>query len=182
MLLQHKSESSINLHEEYDILNTKTTKIIDRNPKIISINKIYHIINMLIKIAQNSSVNQKHSAALIKGGEIYNIGFNKYCSNAKYSTVHAEIDALMTFNKKYIKGIKGMDIIIIRITNVKYNDNNINLKISRPCDNCIDTLRKFDIRKVYYSDQYGNILCENLSDMQKNHTSSGQKFKHTLKI
>jgi len=158
-------------------LENNKNVINNKFPKIIPANKIYHIINILIKIAKNSSVNQKHSAALIKGDEIYNIGFNKYCSNAKYSTVHAEIDALMTFNKKYIKGIKGMDIIIIRINNFKSNDNNINLKISRPCNNCIDTLRKFNIRKVYYSDQYGNIVCEKLIDMQKNHTSSGQKFK-----
>jgi hypothetical protein len=74
-------------------------------PKTVSVHKIKNIINILIKIAKNSAVNQRHSAALIKGDEIYNIGFNKYCSNAKYSTVHAEIDALLTFNKKYIKGI-----------------------------------------------------------------------------
>ena len=165
------------IENDKDIINS------NKLPKIIPTNKIFHIINILIKIAKNSSVNQKHSAALIKGDEIYNIGFNKYCSNAKYSTIHAEIDALMTFNKKYVKGIKGMDIIIIRINNFKSNNNNnnINLKISRPCNNCIDTLRKFDIRKVYYSDQYGNIVCEKLIDMQKNHTSAGEKFKHSLK-
>ena len=139
---------------------------------------IHYIIR--IKIAKNSAVNQRHSAALIKGDEIYNIGFNKYCSNAKYSTVHAEIDALLTFNKKYIKGIKGMDIIIIRIGAYSKSDK-INLKISRPCNNCIDTLRKFDIRKVYYSDEYGNIVYENLKDMQKKHTSAGEKYKLTHK-
>jgi hypothetical protein len=63
-------------------------------PKKVSLYKINNIVNILIKIAKNSVVNQRHSAALIKGDEIYNIGFNKYCSNAKYSTVHAEIDAL----------------------------------------------------------------------------------------
>jgi tRNA(Arg) A34 adenosine deaminase TadA len=142
-------------------------------PKKVSLHKINNIVNILIKIAKNSAVNQRHSAALIKGDEIYNIGFNKYCSNAKYSTVHAEIDALVTFNKKYLKGIKGMDIIIIRINNYSSSK----LKISRPCNNCIDTLRKFDIRKVYYSDEYGNIVYENLKDMQKKHTSAGEKFK-----
>lgn len=149
-------------------------------PKTVSVHKIKNIINILIKIAKNSAVNQRHSAALIKGDEIYNIGFNKYCSNAKYSTVHAEIDALLTFNKKYIKGIKGMDIIIIRIGAYSKSDK-INLKISRPCNNCIDTLRKFDIRKVYYSDEYGNIVYENLKDMQKKHTSAGEKYKLTHK-
>jgi len=149
-------------------------------PKKVSLYKINNIVNILIKIAKNSAVNQRHSAALIKGDEIYNIGFNKYCSNAKYSTVHAEIDALLTFNKKYIKGIKGMDIIIIRIGGYSKSDK-INLKISRPCNNCIDTLRKFDIRKVYYSDEYGNIVYENLKDMQKKHTSAGEKYKLTHK-
>ena len=147
-------------------------------PKKVSLYKINNIVNILIKIAKNSAVNQRHSAALIKGDEIYNIGFNKYCSNAKYSTVHAEIDALLTFNKKYLKGVKGMDIIIIRINNY----NSCKLKISRPCNNCIDTLRKYDIRKVYYSDEYGNIVYENLKNMQKKHTSAGEIFKKNLII
>ena len=147
------------------------------NPKIVSFYKINNIVNILIKIAQNSTVNQRHSAALIKGDEIYNIGFNKYCSNAKYSTIHAEIDALFTFkSSKYAKCMRGMDIIIIRINNYS----SCKLKISRPCDKCIDTLRKFHIRKVYYSDEYGNIVYENLKDMQKKHISSGNKFKYLL--
>ena len=45
-------------------------------PKVVSVHKIKNIINILIKIAKNSAVNQRHSAALIKGDEIYNIGFN----------------------------------------------------------------------------------------------------------
>lgn len=160
------------------MVNDSSSESDERLPKRVSLYKIHNIVNILIKIAQNSAVNQRHSAALIKGDEIYNIGFNKYCSNAKYSTVHAEIDALFTFNKKYLKGVKGMDIIIIRINNYS----SCKLKISRPCNNCIDTLRKFDIRKVYYSDEYGNIVYENLKDMQKKHTSSGEKFKSNSKF
>lgn len=148
----------------------------EEQPKKVHIYKINNILPLLIKIASHSTVNQRHSAALINGNTIYNIGINKYCSKSKLSTIHAEIDALMSFDKKYFKSLKGMDILIIRI-NQNNNCNNRKLKISRPCNNCIDTLRKFDIRKVYYSDEYGNIVFEYLYDMQKKHTSAGQLYK-----
>ena len=135
----------------------------------------------LIESAKKSNVNQKHCAAIIHGDNIYNIGINKYCTNKKLSTIHAEIDALFAFKTKYKKIkkiIDGIDIIIIRLNN---NNNTMNLKNSRPCSQCIETLQKHNIRKVYYSNEYGEIVYEYLKDMQKIHISSGHKHRSKLK-
>jgi tRNA(Arg) A34 adenosine deaminase TadA len=132
------------------------------------------ITKKLIEFAKKSNVNQRHSAAIINGNNIFNIGINKYCTNKKLSTIHAEIDTLFAFKTKYKKIIDGVDIIVIRVNN---SNNVINLKNSRPCSKCIETLQKYNIRKVYYSNEFGNIVYENIQEMQKRHISSGYKYK-----
>lgn len=137
----------------------------------------YDLENFLIKNAEKSCVNQKHSAALLKNGKIIGVGYNKYCSFAKKSTIHAEIDVLMNMKRKYKKyQMSNLDIIIIRIS-----PKDSLLKNSRPCDHCIDSLRKFHIKRVYYSNEYGEIVCEKIEDMKKMHVCSGDKFREKLK-
>lgn len=133
----------------------------------------YDLEHFLIKNAEKSCVNQKHSAALLKNGKIIDVGYNKYCSFTKKSTIHAEIDVLMNMRKKYKKKYQmiNLDIIIIRIS-----PKDSVLKNSRPCNHCIDTLRKFNIKRVYYSNEYGEIVCEKIEDMKKMHICSGDKF------
>jgi deoxycytidylate deaminase len=138
-------------------------------------------IHLLKKIATYSSLTHKHSACLIKGGKICTFGYNRYIKTdiinnkcVKY-TIHAEIDALC---KVYNKLSKGMDILIIRIGNEKANK----LKNSRPCNSCIDKLLQRGIRRVYYSDENGDIVYEFLESMQKIHISSGHSLRCKLKL
>lgn len=127
-------------------------------------------IEILIDEAKKSPVNNKHSACCIVKNELYreSKAHNKYYdtkTNIKIS-VHAEI---MSLNKIKVK--KGIDIIVIRLT--KSNK----LTYSRPCSQCIETLKNNGFRKVYYSNFEGNIESEYLSDMTKIHTSSRTKIK-----
>jgi deoxycytidylate deaminase len=134
-------------------------------------------INLLKRIAQHSSLQHKHGACLIKSGEVLSSGYNKYIktnlvknTSIKY-TIHAEVDALC---KMPNKSVKGMDILIIRIGTNK-------LKNSRPCNSCIDKLSRYGIRKVYYSNEAGDIVCEFLDSMPKLHISSGFKLRNKEK-
>lgn len=132
------------------------------------------IMNDLIKTAMKSTVNNKHSAVLIKNDIIYKSAYNKFIkeitikkNNNTYThhlTRHAEINAL--YNNK---NIKGMDIIVIRIDKM-----GTKLKNSRPCDNCILKMRKLGIRKVFYSNEKGNIVFEYVNNMEFLHICSGQ--------
>jgi len=47
------------------------------------------------------------------------------------------------------------------------------LKNSRPCNHCLETMVKYKIKKVLYSTDDGCIVCEKPGDMEKNHLSSG---------
>lgn len=77
----------------------------------------------------------KHASCLLKNGNIYSFGVNKYY-NTKHITlsIHAEIDALACIKKTI-----GMDMIVIRL------DKNNSLKMSKPCINCIDKMLKCGI-------------------------------------
>lgn len=127
-------------------------------------------LEILTKMASNSTIHYKHAAALISGNMIYSAGINKFIKQSKKpmlrKTIHAEINVFEHFPKKNIKGMV-LDILVIRI-----NKNHI-LKNSRPCNQCIEKLQKIGIRKVYYSDDNGNIISEHVQYMEKIHSSSG---------
>jgi tRNA(Arg) A34 adenosine deaminase TadA len=136
-------------------------------------------IRLLKKIAIESIVYYKHAAALISGDTIYSSGANKFVKEIKlndqiyYRTMHAEITVFERLPKKKVR---GMDILVIRI------NKNLALRNSRPCSQCIDKLSKLGIRKVYYSNEDGNIVWEFVEQMEKTHISSGTKhlFCHEI--
>lgn len=142
--------------------------------------KFDNIINILKKNALNSALHYKHSACLLNKNKILAIGNNKYFKDILIEnqlvklSIHAEIDAL--YKNKYSKNIKGLDILIIRIS-----DNSTNLKNSRPCNSCIEKLKQKGIRKVYYSNDNGEIVYEFIDNMPKIHNSSGYLIQNKLK-
>lgn len=135
------------------------------------ISKFENAINILKKNALNSALHYKHSACLLKKDKILTIGKNKYFKetfiqneNIKLS-IHAEIDVLY---KHYNKNLKGLDILIISVSEKSYS-----LRNSRPCNSCIEKLKERGIRKVYYSNDKGEIVYEFIENMPKIHDSSG---------
>ena len=69
-----------------------------------------------------------------------------------------------------------MDILVIRV------NKNLTLKNSRPCSQCIDKLSKLGIRKVFYSNEEGDIVWEFVEQMKKTHISAGTRHLFCLKI
>jgi deoxycytidylate deaminase len=144
--------------------------------------KYTNTICILKKLAINSNLQQKHAAALIRKKSIISIGMNIFSNKINivvnkekqiyYKTVHAEMNI---FKKLQKKSYKGFDIFVIRI------DKHANLKNSRPCSCCIEKLDKIGIRKVYYSNENGDIVSEFVKNMEKTHSSSGTKFFNDLK-
>jgi deoxycytidylate deaminase len=140
--------------------------------------RVDDVIEKLIIKAQTSNLNNKHSACLIKNKYVYSFGVNKCVKEVKigshtgFLTIHAEVDAICNLNKK--SPLEGLDIIIIRI-----NKSNV-LRNSRPCNACIEKLRKKGIRRAYYSDENGAIICEEINEMPMLHESSGSLFRKKL--
>ena len=65
------------------------------------------------------------------------------------------------------KRIQTFDMLVIR----NYNNR---LAESKCCADCIKVLQLFGIRRVYYSNGDGNIVCEKVKDITNN-KSSGRK-------
>lgn len=123
------------------------------------------IIDSLIKQTYKSDVFYKHSAAIIHKDKILSCGNN---FRVKDASIHAEIDAFIKLHNK--KHSCGLDIIVIRSGKDK-------LQYSRPCNHCIEFLKKKGFRKIYYSNEKGTIECEYITDMEQKHISSGKRFK-----
>lgn len=144
-----------------------------------NLNKFEKPLELLKKIANDSIVYYKHAAALLYNDTIYSYGINKFIKEIKidnqiyYKTMHAEITV---FEKLPKKKVRGMDILVIRV------NKNLTLKNSRPCSQCIDKLSKLGIRKVFYSNEEGDIVWEFVEQMKKTHISAGTRHLFCLKI
>lgn len=42
---------------------------------------------------------------------------------------------------------------------------------SKPCVHCINYMKQLGIKKIYYSDNFGNIIYEKIQDIQTDHVS-----------
>ena len=74
--------------------------------------------------------------------------------------------------KNYQKGPqKKIDIYVVRI------GNNGNLMNSRPCANCTQEFKKYNIRRIYYSNERGEIVYERAEDMVSTHISKGNRAR-----
>ena len=50
------------------------------------------------------------------------------------------------------------------------------LRNSRPCNNCIEQLVKYGIKRISYSLDNGTTVSEHPSSMSRGHVSSGWKY------
>jgi hypothetical protein len=57
------------------------------------------------------------------------------------------------------------------------------LKNSRPCNNCLETMVKYKIKRIMYSVDDGSVISEKPENMEKKHISSGWlAFTHPEKM
>jgi len=120
------------------------------------------ILNAAINEARKSTKNYRHGAVLFRGGKIHSVSFND-CR-------HAEIDCLD--NLSYCKKLKGLryKILVVRIT---LDGRLVN---SKPCQLCISHLKNSEcITKIFYSDDNGNIVGQNINSIETDHLSKATK-------
>lgn len=140
---------------------------------MVSVNKIQTCIPFLKSKAALSDLQYKHSAGIMIGNKLISFGINKIAKNLKSKTIHAEVDALISIKNKNIRnliGKFGIDIVVIRV------DKKLKLQNSRPCNCCIEYLKTTGIRRVFYTNNFGELVYEFLNDMPKLHYSSGYNY------
>lgn len=120
---------------------------------------IAHIFSLARNISKHSIYKYKLGAVLVKNGNIISVGFNKIKFNSKYSfpmkeTIHAEMACLKTSGKDYLKNA---------IVFVYREDSRGNPALAKPCYNCLSRLKKFGVKRIYYSTgEYPFFEMENI--------------------
>ena len=71
--------------------------------------------------------------------------------------------------------LKNYTIVVVRF------GKDGNLKNSRPCNHCLDTMIKYRIKKILYSTDEGDVKSEKPTDMEKIHISSGWNMYNKAK-
>jgi len=133
------------------------------------------IIDKLHSKAQNSIIDHKLAAAIISHNKILGRPYCNTPKNIPYlkqeGTIHAEINAIlhMKNNKNKVNNfmlhkveriaLHKVDILVIRVNRYNQRCN------ARPCYNCLLTMQKMGIRRVYYSVSSIDIVYENVKDM-----------------
>jgi deoxycytidylate deaminase len=121
------------------------------------------ILNRTIKLAHaicptNRSMRTSHVAFLIKSGKINKIGWNKNRTspkNLEFSYhpgrvgIHAELDCCLKTGKD---DLSGYEMVVLRVNREGQISN------SKPCSGCQNVLAQFGIDKIYYSNQFGEIV------------------------
>lgn len=104
-------------------------------------------------------------------GMFYVNGYNKYMSPTSKNTIHAEVDALIKFSKKFNKIQSQISGKIFNLCVVRTNKKGDKLMCSACCDNCVKSIHdfnrknKFKIANVYYIDRESNIQIMKILDL-----------------
>ena len=70
----------------------------------------------------------------------------------------------VTTNRKLQKKLKNIDILVFR-------QSKSGIKNSKPCKDCIQTMKSLNINKVYYSSDSGILICEKINNITSEHLS-----------
>jgi len=157
-------------------------------------NKFIGIIHRLIDQASKSGNKFNLAAALIKGQKFISRACGNtprnVCRGYTCGSLHAEAHAILDYFGKDLqyssknggnffvsphKKVK-CDLIVIRINREE------KICTSRPCYNCLSMMKAVGIRRVYYTDNNQNIICENVKDMISINASSVTKMIDCIKM
>ena len=144
------------------------------------------IINLAIEQAKLSTMSQQHGAILTKGSKIIARGYNhsrSHFMNISGTCIHAEIATLLEYcnnilhinvdlRRKYLKKIPKLNKCILWVVRICTKENN--LTESKPCSECISNLKKMGIKKIGYSNKLGNIIIDNITNINSTHLSNLQ--------
>lgn len=110
-----------------------------------------NILKTAIKQAKKNTQSKfKHGCVIYDHRGIISIGFNRRHPSSKcYNgcrTLHAEVDAI----KRARVRLKGATMIVIRTSKTKLSN-------SKPCEKCMEVIKKSKIKIIYYSDEDGYL-------------------------
>jgi len=112
-------------------------------------------INLCLRLTSKSKMPEhKHASVLVKGGKVLSIGINKSKAGILADQVyglkgwHSEADCLLSIHKDRIKDA------VLYVGGVTKTKKLVN---SKPCPCCQEFISKYNLKGVFYHDQYGNV-------------------------
>ena len=119
--------------------------------------KIPSYFRLAKNVSKMSSHNYKMGACIIKSGNVISVGFNQVKSHplAPRNGLHAEFHAIHNSDTKDLKGAK---IFVYR-----ENKKTKLPAMARPCEFCMEELKKQGFKWMYYStNEYPFWECEKI--------------------
>ena len=146
----------------------------------MSFKKDFKFMSLAAEQAQKSPCLMKHGCVAVANGKVVGRGFNHYRTAFSDSfehrchSCHAEISSLRAALKTNVKPKK----IILYVCRV---DKRQVLQESRPCVDCMSTIRKLQIKKIVHSSNNGGITVLLPPDYHNDHMTHGYKSLRTSK-
>ena len=111
-------------------------------------NKDRSWIELAKKIASSGECKKRHGAVLVKGGRCISLGLNRYRNDQEYFFMAREARSYHA-EEACLRGIgdraEGATIYVARIS--RAGDE----VMSKPCDNCMDIIKRAGIKRVVYT-------------------------------
>ena len=118
-------------------------------------NKIQKFIEIAIEQSLKSDMQHRHGAVIVYRNKVVAFGYNRMIWNNRncFYARHAEVDALKDFfiRKLDKRILKDCTMYVIRIGKASMD---YPTKLSKPCKNCYNYIKKSGIKKVYFSTDY----------------------------
>lgn len=113
--------------------------------------KFFDLARKLAKCSNHPKC--KLGAVIVRKNRVISMGVNKLKthprSNNKYKTLHAEIAAIISADRK---DLRGADIYV-------YRENIYGLAMAKPCESCMLAIQEAGIKNIYYT-TYGGYKHE----------------------
>lgn len=142
---------------------------------IINDAKYYRIINQLKIHTNKSSLSHRHAAGIVYKNKLISKGVNAIQAGR---SEHAELSAISKFIKRYGTTLKESVILpknvtrsLNKITVIVIRYHNEKLVLSKPCKHCINLMKKIGIKKIYYSNEKGQVIYDKINSITTNHVS-----------
>lgn len=97
----------------------------------------------------------KMGAAVVRGGSVIAVGFNRREKHAEESALGKLVNDGKSSRFRTKNDACNADVYVARI-----KKDNKKQGSSRPCENCWKHLREAGIRKVFYFNEKGEVVCE----------------------
>jgi cytidine deaminase len=120
----------------------------------------------------------------LKKGNILSYGFNMMGDvSGNQPGIHAEYDAINRLRPlKRKKHLQNINILVVRLSK------NNKLQSSKPCANCIKTMKilpekkGYRIRNIYYSNENGDIVTSSLKNLDNEELHYSRFFRKNKKF